>query len=115
MSDLEFKDQPGSPANQQAKKLAKESAKAAKNKKSYKHIYTEIVAEAGLKIVQVTAKPTGSRSVFIAKKPKQDGTPGAALRLQQYEALKASYKKEKSWFVGDAFDEKLAELISEAV
>lgn len=114
MSDLEFKDQPGSPANQQAKKLAKESAKAAKSKQTYKHIYTEVLSEAGIKLVKVTAKPNGSRSIFIAKKPKQDGTPGASLRLKQYEDLKAGYKKAGEFVSGDSAKETIAEMVASA-
>lgn len=114
MSDLEFKDQPGSPANQQAKKLAKESAKAAKSKKSYKHIYTEVLAESGIKLVKVTAKPNGARSIFIAKKPKQDGTPGASLRLKQYEDLKATFKKAGEYVSADSYEDTISEMIAGA-
>ena len=112
--DLDFKSQPGSPANQQAKKLAQEKSRAAKNKKNYKSIYTEIVSDAGLKLVKVTATPTGAQSVFIAKKPKQDGTPGAALKLQQYEAIKKGYQKDGLWVSADSFEEKITEMIAKA-
>ena len=112
--DLEFKDQPGTPANQQAKKLAKESAKAAKVKQTWKHIYTEVIADSGIKLVKVTAKPTGAQSIFIAKKPKVDGTPGAAERLKQYEAMKAGFKKAGEFVSADSFEEKINEMIKVA-
>ncbi len=114
MSDLEFKDQPGSPANQQAKKLAQEKSRAAKLKQAWKHVYTEVVSEAGIKLVKVTAKPTGARSTFIAKKPKVDGTSETAQKIQQYEALKNGFKNKGEFVSADSFDEKINEMVAKA-
>ncbi len=115
MSDVEFKDQPGSPANQKQKEIAQEAARKAKVKKSYKSFVTEIVSNEGkFKLVRLTAKPNGAQSIFIAKKPKADGTPGAAVRLKQYEDMKKDFAKKGEFVAMGEAEDKINEMIAKA-
>jgi hypothetical protein len=110
MSGVEFAKAEGLPQRQEEKKRAKELAKKAKDKKEWKHIYTERDG----KLLKVYAKPNGAYSIFIAKRPKNNGTPENEAKLTQYKAEIEKQRSKKLFYTDYGFDEKIAEMIAEA-
>jgi hypothetical protein len=93
--DLPFEEQAGSPASQQAKKLAREANKLKKMKKYEREFFT---VKAG-KVLHVIAKPHGAHSELIGKKSK--------IPKDQFEKMLADWKKKNQWISEEDSDEKL--------
>lgn len=80
--DLTFKEQKGTPANEHAKKLAKQKVKKSK--------YETVYSQNGSKIVKVTFKPNGAYQEYIGNYSKK----------KEQSILKAEiakWKKEGVW------------------
>ena len=110
MSGVEFANAEGLPQRQEEKKRAKELAKKAKEKKEWKHIFTERDG----KLLKVYAKPNGAYSIYIAKRPKNNGTPENDLKIAQYKAEIEKQRKNKLFFTDYGYEEKIKEMIAEA-
>lgn len=88
--NVEFKDAAGIPANAHAKKLAKEKEKIQKLKSQLVKVFFTI---RNGKVLQITAKPNGAHSSYLASERKYKKSIGA----DAFNAQIAKWKKEGSW------------------
>lgn len=110
MSGVEFAKAEGLPERVEQKQRAKAASKAAKEQKEWKFIYTERDG----KLLKVYAKPNGAYSIYIAKRPKNNGTPENEQKKVQYEAEIQKWRGKKLFYTDYGFEEKIAEMIEEA-
>lgn len=110
MSGVEFAKAEGLPQRQEEKARAKAASKKAKEQKEWKHIFTERDG----KLLKVYAKPNGAYSIYIAKRPKNNGTAENDQKIKQYVAEIEKYRSKKLFYTDYGFEEKIAEMIAEA-
>lgn len=93
-----FKEATGIPANEHAKKKAKEKSDLAKKDKLEEIFYT---VKSG-KILQIKVKPNGAHSNFVGNKKK--------LSKDEFEAAVKKWKAAGAWISEEDFDEKTSEV-----
>lgn len=93
-----FKEAVGIPANEHAKKKAKEKSDLAKKSKPEEIFYT---IKNG-KILQVKVKPNGAYSTYIGRKAK--------MTKDAYESNVKAWKAEGKWLSEEDYQEKVSEV-----
>ena len=98
ISNKEFKNQAGLPANQHAKKLAKEKVEAQKQEKPEVILHTI----RGQKILRIKVRHNGAYSDYVGSTKK--------MKKPEIDKIIENWKKENSWAHESELDEKCSEI-----